>query len=205
MHGTDGSATYAKFDLKPTSGGGVGIGLYTDFKCSQEYKGSEVTVDEVLESYVGYDVEAEQTMEYVNQALDAFKVCTPCRTYDLNYNPAQNANDDEDNDGDDDDADPNNANFVCVDSAGYEGTNQCMMFAQNSQKATFQDVSLASQQGTITRTNASVDVKESWWEAWGFFFISLLVFLLGIVCFCMNAVKRKRVSSTDKNEPLIRQ
>ena len=211
VHGSDGSASYVKFDLKPTSGGGVDIGLYTDYKCSQEYTGTEVTRDGVLESYYGYDVEAEETLQNLNEALDAFKVCTPCRTFDLSYDASQNAADGENDEGDgnqedgNDNNDPNNANYVCVDAAGYEGTNQCMMFAQNSQKASFRDISIASQQRTITRTYATVDVNESWWQAWGFFLMSLLVFILGLVCFCSIAVKRKRVSSSGKNEPLIRQ
>lgn len=207
VHGTQGSAMYVKFDLKPTRGGGVEIGLYMDYKCSQEYTGSEVTVDQVLTNYYGYDIEAEQDLKYLNEALNAFKVCNPCRTYDFSYDPSQNAADDEDdgNDGNDDGGDPNNENFICEDYAGYAGVNQCTMFAQNSQKASFREVSLASQQGTIKQTYASVDATETWWQAWGFFLISLLVFLLGMVCFCSIAVKRKRISSSDKNEPLIRQ
>lgn len=206
VHGTHGSSTYVKFDMKPTRGGGIDIGLYTDYKCSEEYVGSEVTVDEVLNNYYGFDVEAESTLKSLNEALDAFKVCSPCRTFDLSYVPGQYGNGEEDDEGnDEDDEDPNNANFICNDGAGYAGVNQCKMFAQNSQKASFREVALASQQGTILRSYASVDATESWWQSWGFFLMSVLVFVLGMVCFCSNAVKRKRISGSDKNEPLIRQ
>jgi len=209
VHDTDGSSTYVKFDIKPTRGGGIDIGLYTDYKCSEEYVGSEVTVYEVLDNFYGFNVEAESTLNSLNEALDAFKVCTPCRTFDLAYVAGQNGNDEEGEGGEEgneeNDGDSNNANFICNDGAGYAGVNQCKMFAQNSQRASFREVSLASQQGTILRTYASVDTSESWWQSWGFFLMSLLVFVLGIVCFCSNAVKRKRISSSDKNQPLIRQ
>ena len=207
VHNAQGSATYVKYDLKPKQGGGIDIGLYTDYKCSEEYTGSEITVADALTTHYGYDVEYDTTMGYINEALNAFKVCTPCRTFDLAYSPSQNQN--EENDGDEeneeDGGDPNNAFFVCQDSAGYEGVNQCKMFAQNAQIAPFRAISSASQQGTILRTYASVDTSETWWQAWGFFMISLLVFVLGMVCFCTNAVKRKRISSSERNQPLLRQ
>lgn len=206
VHNVQGSATYVRFDLKPMARGGIDIGLYTDNKCSQEYMGSEVTVEDVLKSHYGYDIEYSTTIEYVNEALDAFKVCTPCRTFDLSYDSAQNQNaEQEEEEGNEEDGgDPNNDNFVCQDNAGYKGINQCKVFAQNSKTASFRYVSAASQQGTILKTYASVDTSETWWQAWGFFMISLIVFVLGMVCFCLNAVKRKRVSSSDKNQPLLR-
>lgn len=193
---------YLYFDLKPRRNGGVDVGLYTDNICSMEYLGSETTVDALLGDYYGYEVASEETLDSLNNALDDFKVCTPCRTFDFNsYYQAEE--DEEDGDGEGEGNDPNANDFVCQDDAGYDGANQCMMFAQNTRKASFRDVSKASQQGTITRTYDATDSTQSWWEAWGFLLISILVFLIGLVLFCSVAVKRKRVSSSSRTEPLI--
>jgi hypothetical protein len=201
---SDGTDIY--FDLKPLQNGGIDVALYTNAKCSMEYSGTE-TAQSVLTTYYGYDVALEENMKNINSALDAFKACTPCRTFDLSYTPPA-----ETDDGAQQAAeavnDVNNLNFVCTDDAGNAGVNQCAMIAQNSDisSATTSEIRLASQQGTISRLYASAEGKESWWEAWGFFFMSLLVFLMGLICFCSIAVKRKRVStalSNNRNEPLL--
>lgn len=109
----------------------------------------------------------------------------------------------------------NEYKFVCNDAAGYAGVNMCSMFASTTtiEKASFQDVTHASGQTTILLTNSSADLVPTWWEEWGFFLISALVFVLGVLCFCAVAVKRKRsqpppsrwksMTSSDKGQPLI--
>jgi hypothetical protein len=199
----DGTAIY--FDLKPMKNGAVDVALYTNAKCSMEYTGS-TTAQTVLTAYYGYDVSLEENMKNINTALDTFKVCSPCRTFDLSYT-APDATDDGAVQQAEAVNDVNDMNFICTDDAGNAGINQCAVMAQNSQigSATTSEIGLASQQGTITRLYAAAEGKESWWEAWGFFFMSLLVFLIGMICFCSIAVKRKRVSSSgnNRNEPLL--
>lgn len=195
----DGSS-YIYFDLKPKSNGDIDVGLYTDAKCFVEYTGTAATAQDVLTTHYGYDVALQTNLAYINTALDAFKVCTPCRTFDLAYVAAEGEN------AEDDGSDPNNLKFVCVDDAGYSGTNQCMMFAKNTDisAAPISEVAMASHQGTITSAYASAENRETWWQAWGFFLMSVMVFLLGLFAFCSVAVKRKRVSSSStKSEPLM--
>jgi hypothetical protein len=202
----DGS-NYLYFDLKPTSNGGIDVGLYTDAQCSIEYTGTAATAQSVLTTNAGYDVALKENLAYINKALDTFKVCTPCRTFDLSYKAeaaAEDANG-EQQDAADDGSDPNNQNYVCVDDAGNNGINQCYIFAKKSEiyPASAREVSLAHGQGTITSSFAAMDNRETWWQSWGFFLMSLLTFSIGLCCFCSVAVKRKRISSSSKNEALL--
>jgi hypothetical protein len=197
----DGTAIY--FDLKPLPYGAVDVALYTDAKCSMEYSG-ESTPQAVLTTFYGYDVGLTENMKYINSALDTFKVCTPCRTFDLSYVP-EVATDDAAKAQGAAVNDVNYLNFICTDSAGNAGVNQCAMIAKNSAigPAAVSEIALASQQGSITRLYASAEMKQSWWGAWGFLFMSCLTFLIGMICFCSVAVKRKRVSSNNRSEPLL--
>lgn len=202
----DGSA-YLYFDLKPKSNGDVDVGLYTEATCFTEYTGA-ITAQDTLTEYYGYDVALADSLTNINSALDAFKVCSPCRTFDLAYAAAavEAAEGEEaQEEGQDNGSDPNNLNYICVDDAGNSGVNQCMMFAKNSEisSASIRDVYLANGQGTITSSFAAMENRESWWQGWGFFLMSLITFLLGLLCFCSVAVKRKRVSSASKNEALL--
>jgi hypothetical protein len=200
----DGTAIY--FDLQPKSNGAVDVALYTDYKCSMLYSGS-TSAATVLSTHYGYDIALEDSMKSLNSALDTFKVCTPCRTFDLTNTPeaAAAAQEVEGEEGAAEQAEYVNTGFVCNDSAGNAGVNQCAMFAQNSQisSASMSEIGAASRQGSITRLYASAEGKESWWQAWGFFFMSCIVFVIGMVCFCSIAVKRKRITSSNKNEPLL--
>jgi hypothetical protein len=224
--------SYLYFDLKPTRGGELDIGLYTEETCTTEYVGTDHTPSSVLSEYTGESIDVESSMSKWNEALAPFKVCQPCRTYDFGYVPSanedrrleeeaddnddqnaneeeqeENANDDGGNDNNDDEEDPNHQYFICEDDDGNAGINQCAQFAQNTDihKASFRDLNLASRQGTIVRTFTSSDSTESWWSAWGFLLISCLVFVLGLLAFCSVAVKRKKKISSTRNEPLLSQ
>lgn len=194
----DGSS-YLYFDLKPKSGGDLDVALYTDAQCNVEYTGTATTAQKVLTSYYGYDVDLKNDLASINSALNHFKVCTPCRTFDLNYQANANSNANAQGNGD-----PNNLNFVCVDSTGAEDVNQCRYFAKTTtiQTASISEVTTASRQGTIMNTNSSAQDTMSWWQKWGFLFMSIVVFVLGLLSFCSVAVKRKRVSSV-RSEPLM--
>lgn len=204
------------FDLKPMNGGDIGIGLYVDAGCSLEHSGSGIDLEDMLTAHYGASVGVEETLANLNSALGAYKTCQPCRTFDFSYTAQANANNGDDAQGDEeegddaanddgDNQDPNNLNFVCLDAAGNEGVNQCQVFAENSeiQKATLRDISLASSQGSIMQSFSGADaVTGNFAESWGFFFLSSLVALAGILCFCGSAVKWRRVDG-NKREPLM--
>jgi hypothetical protein len=202
----EGSASYLYFNLQPKYGGNFDVGLYTDSSCIVPYTyptggDTSITVSSVLNTYYGYEIDTSNSISTMNSLLDDFKVCQPCRTYDVTNN-----------------VDDGNGNwFVCNDSAGYAGVNMCNMFATTTtiEKASFRDVSTASSQTTIVRTYSATDVTETWWQRWGFLLLSALVFVFGLLCFVSVAVKRKRSNTmlnnrkklfgnnTDKQQPLI--
>jgi len=67
-------------DLKPTFNGNMTYSLYTDYICSSEYEGYDYNVESVAANmgllYGSY-------MEAWNDAMEPFKVCQPCRAYNL--------------------------------------------------------------------------------------------------------------------------
>lgn len=104
------------YDLKPTSGGMITVGLYTDTRCVQEYQsqGSHDTI--TAENVVGNillnnrggksrdnnnnnnnNAESNYTLTEAltmwDSAFDAFTICQPCVAYDLD-NVGYNTNDD---------------------------------------------------------------------------------------------------------------
>jgi hypothetical protein len=56
--------------------GNITIGLYTDNLCSYEYEGSEFDAWTLS----GY---SEYYFDEFNRALDSYKICQPCVSYDL--------------------------------------------------------------------------------------------------------------------------
>ena len=202
------------YDIQPTSGGHMSIGLYTDNRCSIAYHG-DITAEDVLYKDGTNVGDFDQFMEAWNAGLDHFRVCQPCMSYDLtnSYMEAQNNNGDdaaEENGGqEEDDGSTNEGYFVCQDNAGYNSVNQCMMFATqtNIERASISEINIASQQGTIARVNvAGVSHNsrfEDWWAAWGFFTLSMLVFVVGLVCFCMARSRRSRRQVDSNKEPLM--
>jgi hypothetical protein len=159
----DGNTLY--FDTKPLSQGRMDIGLYTDWRCSVDYMGS-ISPTEVLQNvdddyYYNEDrddnseedsngdiYQLETNLATWNDALDVFKVCQPCVAYNLGYIP-----DDKYNDREGEDEDGNY--FDCYDDADYTNVNQCMKFRTHTDMytATFQDIHMASQQGTIVEVD----------------------------------------------------
>jgi hypothetical protein len=67
-------------DLKPTYNGNMTYALYTDYVCSIEYEGYQYNVESVAAKmgllYGSY-------MTQWNNAMEVFKVCQPCRAYNL--------------------------------------------------------------------------------------------------------------------------
>lgn len=71
---------YLYIDLKPTYNGNMTYALYTDAVCSEEYEGNSYNVDSIAANmgllYGAY-------LEKWNNAMEVFKVCQPCRAYNL--------------------------------------------------------------------------------------------------------------------------
>lgn len=104
----DGSYLY--YDLKPTSHGGMDIGLYTDTRCMEEYSGS-ITAEDILGNILmeggsgdgsqedddgQYAIETNslsESLQMWESIFDTWKICHPCVAYDLN-NVGYNADDD---------------------------------------------------------------------------------------------------------------
>ena len=149
-------------------------------------------------------------MDTWNSAFDIFKICQPCRAYDLGWN--EDLQNGEDRSGGDEEDQDNGEYFTCKDDANYTNVNQCMKFSTHTKMvvATAQDVRLASEQGTILEIDINgytygdndflaehyVTVQASK----PFFFTSLAVLAIGMVVLIW--AKCKPVSSNMK-EPLM--
>jgi len=125
----NGSTLY--YSTKPDLYGGITLGLYMDSMCSIEYVGHE--------SYNAFKLSGADESQWssFNEALDVYKQCQPCISYDFS------------NDG-----------FYCYDDAGYTNCNQCMKFSNKAgcKIATQNDVLLASRQGGLISTSKAYGV-----------------------------------------------
>jgi hypothetical protein len=166
-------------DLKPTYNGNMTYTLYTDYICATEYEGNQYNVESIAAKmgllYGKY-------MEQWNNAMEVFKVCQPCRAYNLQNTKSKskssgyysnskywssgnrelsNNNGYSANSGwyqdDDDSYDPNNGYFRCDDDADYSNVNQCMKFRTHAEleAATWEDLVAATNQGGILQVNVS--------------------------------------------------
>jgi hypothetical protein len=212
------------YDVKPLSGGRMTLGLYTENTCTQEYTGKENVLD-ILKTYVeaygeddendnddgdpytGNVYELEEYIEKWNDAFDIFKICQPCRAYNLGWNTDLTYGEDREG-GTDDDVDygGNEGVFTCKDDAGYTNVNQCMKFATHTKMmvANARDMKLAAQQGTILETtlngrvygdNSAVSKQLGTTSSNGskvFFFTSLAVLMIGCVAYIWAWTTRKK-------------
>lgn len=133
------------FDLKPRSGGGMEIGLYTDYRCSVDYLGRELNAESVIYAYYtanggdGDDQQQDnggddggeyydnvyglsQNIDKWNEAFDIFHYCHPCKTYNLTYEPTDGYS--SQNDGDQEYDSYATEHFTCYDDADYTNVNQ---------------------------------------------------------------------------------
>ena len=147
----DGGYNYLYLDLKPTWNGNMTYGLYTDSACKTEYEGLDVSVDTVSQNmgllYGSY-------LEQWNDGLEVYKVCQPCRAYNLanNYDMGYQNNGNRRLDGDYSYYnDVNEGYFQCNDDADYTNVNQCMKFRTHAELevATWEDLVTATNQGGI--------------------------------------------------------
>jgi hypothetical protein len=134
----DGSPLY--YEMKPTADANMTVGLYTDWRCAVEYTG-DLEVENVL-SDVAINADGNGDNDdnndnenwnagvllgnyetQWNEAMSIYKVCQPCRAYNLEINYASSGNDNNRKLGDDSDYyAPNYGYFSCYDYAGYTGT-----------------------------------------------------------------------------------
>lgn len=169
----DGDTIY--YDLKPTSGSGMTIGLYTDTRCVEEYRRSGSSDPITVENIVGnvfaggsgdggyYDGENIDTfskgLAAWESGFDKWRVCQPCVAYDITNVGYGTDDDASKGEGywnynsryyDDDMSNGDYNDFDCSDVAGYTNVNQCMKFMAKTTMngATYRDLSLAIQQGT---------------------------------------------------------
>ena len=70
-------------DMKPTWNGNMTYGLYTDQYCKTEYEGLDVDVDKVAKNM---GLLYGNSLNTWNDALEIYKVCQPCRAYNLQNN-----------------------------------------------------------------------------------------------------------------------
>lgn len=218
------------YDLKPKSKGGMGVGLYTDTKCTVEYVANGYddpnTVQNILGNFLiggngdhhsgdngNYDFSGlsfSEAMGLWEYGFEHFKVCQPCVAYNLkNVGGYSYYNDDASQGGD---------NFDCYDKADYTNVNQCMKFMAKTtmNTATFRDLSLARSQGTLVDQplagfmDAKARSTHYMMESAGtlvnylFFVLSIGVLFYGITNFWRVRRKVKMAPKFSKSdEPLV--
>lgn len=198
---------YLYYDIKPEPFGSMGIGLYTDSKCIEEYKSKRkpITAEEVLINMYGIYggggdqgslVRLGKQLQTWNNAFDVFKYCNPCKAYDLvdivaGSNYQRNVTGSRYVDvGHNDGGGGGDNGFVCYDAADYTDVNQCMKFKTKTKMmtATVGDVTMAHMQGSITSFNvgeqqyaASQKRKTVEFNHWWGFLLSYVWLILSTV------------------------
>ena len=241
----DESGNYLYYDTKPSAYGTMDIGLYTDSRCALDYAGS-ISVETVLYKDLNGQVDdddydygddstegslygLEEELKAWNEAFGVFKICLPCKAFDMNslsigYQDQVSGNNTlrygfwETDDGDNDDGDKeyhNDEGFRCRDDAGYQDVNQCMKFATHTimQPALLNDVILAENQGTVTGAQVGqkqYGLSESQVKRQGLLRLINYIFLIGsAVLFLWSMVeyvkasRNLRQSSLNLREPLV--
>jgi hypothetical protein len=141
---SNGYGSYLYIDLRPTWNGNMTYGLYSDEICKTEYDLPDKDIDSITKSmgllYGSY-------LQKWNDGLEAFKVCQPCKAYNLKNNYASSNYYGSYSDT----SDPNAGYFQCYDDADYTNVNQCMKFRSHAQLevCTWEDLVTATNQGGI--------------------------------------------------------
>jgi hypothetical protein len=130
------------YSTKPIEGGGMGIGAYTDYLCTQE-SNEEVDVYELTGG--SYD---QDYLDEWNAGLSIYTICQPCVAYTPAWMSKYQDGDNKDRRLEDD----GNGDFECDDAAGYTNVNQCMKFNTHTEMVpiTDYDIMKASVQGGLT-------------------------------------------------------
>ena len=158
-------------DLKPTLNGNMTYGLYTDYICKTEYTESSPSVHTVAKSM---GLLYGSNLDKWNDALEVYKVCQPCKAYNLKvtdpYSSSYRYSDGgngrrrrgmQEQDNFERDLyysvynDPNQGYFQCDDEADYTNVNQCMKFRSHAELevASWEDLVIATEQGGMLELN----------------------------------------------------
>ena len=147
----------------PLPEGNMTLEIYTDNRCTM------LSEDMNLEAYIlnlynyyGYNGRGKQVAQEYAEAIDTwnekmsvFKVCQPCRAYNLYYDQNRNSHDHRrlENDGEGDE----NKRYNCYDDAGYTNVDQCYKFETHTklEPAYDVDLSLADDQRSILLIHAN--------------------------------------------------
>jgi hypothetical protein len=217
-------SSYLYYDIKPTNNAGMGIALYTDSKCSEEYKGGKSASNVLSQKTCNYDddcvnldINLDTFLEEWNSSMDLFKVCVPCVAFDIDDDnrrqrkrKQRQLGDEDGNNHYDDDSyvDPDDGHFQCDDDAGYTNVNQCMKFGTHTdlETGTFEDVALATQQNTVLNpymdsihTKGFQQVKKEY----TFLVFSIMVLASGGVFFAWGTRRRRHRRSSRHEAPLV--
>ena len=171
----DGNTIY--FAVHPLPQGNMTLEIYTDEQCTtvspyMDLSSYIIQLYSQYDRYYGTDRGSEVAAMYTeaihteaiqnwNEKMSTFKVCQPCKAYNL-YSDQENNEQHEkkgrflENDGDGE----TQERFNCYDDAGYTNVNQCYKFETQTslELADEDDLAVASEQGTILRIKASGQV-----------------------------------------------
>lgn len=102
------------YELMPQENGNMTVGLYTDYRCRYEYTGGQYSAKNLLQNsgLITGDYE-----DYWNDAMGVYKICQPCRAYNLYADGRRKKRGLEDDWSHSD----NSGYFACNDAAGYTG------------------------------------------------------------------------------------
>jgi hypothetical protein len=142
QYGEDGKLLY--YDAKPMSEGRLGLGLYKDSRCRYDYTGS-IKIAEALQN-IDLASQLQFWESAWNDAFDVYKVCQPCRVYNLGYNEDLNEGEGDRTGGDE----AEGYSFNCYDETNIK-LNQCTKFKTNTKMlvADFHDLMLAHEQRSV--------------------------------------------------------
>jgi hypothetical protein len=135
--------------LKPSTGGNMTLGVYTDSICKTEVGSGKIDV-EGLASHTNYLTGSNA--QAFNEAMEIYKTCRPCRAFKMQDDKNDEQHHRDLGQGYDDNLDdPNDGSFKCDDAAGYTNVNQCMKFKTHTEFATasMYDLEKATMQGGI--------------------------------------------------------
>jgi hypothetical protein len=222
----DGTALY--YDTKAEANGTMTYGLYTDARCSVDYVGDEVTMEQVLfgggEHGGGDELLSAQYLKYWNEAMEIYRVCQPCRAYALHegYGGERRRRQLAEQGGQKkrrlEDNDPNNGLFQCDDAAGYTNVNQCMKFRSKTDMyyATADEIMEAAFQGGVTTLSIGSRVYGEYRAGhdvvaeepdWMMLYIGCAVFAFGMMSlltvYLMSRTSCRRIRNKSLKKPLI--
>lgn len=145
------------------------LGIYTDDTCTTisqniDLSGYIINLYKNYYYYYGEDKGSEIAEMYEtaiatwNEKMSVFKICQPCRAYNLYWDQGSGSSNDhrktrvlngEENDGEGEETE----RFNCYDDAGYTNVDQCYKFETHTslEAAETDDLRIASAQGSILR------------------------------------------------------